>query len=489
MPADLESLRNKHEAGWSESYAVLPHLLLEQGLHHGVEVGVAFGGHSHALLNQVPGLSLIGVDAYRHRDGYDDPMNLPQVEFDALCAMTLDRLSPFGDRFRLIREDSVDAAKQIDDRSLDFVYLDADHSEAGLLRDLAAWFPKVREGGWITGHDWDHPHFPGVRRAVERFARRFGWTPREAGPWIWSFQKQARPVTFFTPAYNAEATIEQAVTSVFDGNLRKGDQYVVVDDASTDGTAEVLRRLKSRYPLLQLDRHSSNSGGGATRNTAIQLADHALLFCLDADNVLLPGSVDALRNGMERDHAEVVCFEEVRYFRDQIGEAGYTHSDHYPFARYALAEYLQTRKVPGASGNYLFSRASHRAAGGYPTRFGALDTWGFGLRQVATGSTIVTQPGGAYWHRDGHGSYWTRYAKSGRADRHAYELIRPFLHRLHPEDAARLASPRRRTRWMSNLDEQPVRLHPNPEVSPGVWRQRLARLTRTLLKPEAKTAA
>lgn len=67
--------------------------------------------------------------------------------------------------------DSINAAAQINDGSMDFVFLDGDHSYEGVIADIAAWVPKVRKGGWIGGHDYDNDHpdydFSGVKRAVD----------------------------------------------------------------------------------------------------------------------------------------------------------------------------------------------------------------------------------------------------------------------------------------------------------------------------------
>jgi len=59
--------------------------------------------------------------------------------------------------------DSAEAAAIFPDGSVDFCFIDADHSYAGVLRDITAWWPKVRPGGTIGGHDW---HMRSVRRAV-----------------------------------------------------------------------------------------------------------------------------------------------------------------------------------------------------------------------------------------------------------------------------------------------------------------------------------
>lgn len=66
------------------------------------------------------------------------------------------------------RLESLDAARIFDDGSVDLVFLDADHSEGGLLSDIDAWESKVKEGGWIGGHDYGDPRFPGVKAAVDR---------------------------------------------------------------------------------------------------------------------------------------------------------------------------------------------------------------------------------------------------------------------------------------------------------------------------------
>jgi hypothetical protein len=62
--------------------------------------------------------------------------------------------------------DSVAAANTFPDRSLDFVYLDGDHSLKGCTRDIVAWAPKVKAGGILAGHDYyDNEPFM-VRTAV-----------------------------------------------------------------------------------------------------------------------------------------------------------------------------------------------------------------------------------------------------------------------------------------------------------------------------------
>ena len=112
------------------------------------------------------------VDPYRNLVGYDEPMNLPQEQFDGLFQFTLARLAQFGDRYEHIRAVSKNAASRMG--IVDFVYIDADHSYLGVWNDLCPWFPRVRPGGLVGGHDYDHLNFPGVRRAIDGFMSYFG---------------------------------------------------------------------------------------------------------------------------------------------------------------------------------------------------------------------------------------------------------------------------------------------------------------------------
>ncbi len=65
-----------------------------------------------------------------------------------------------------VRMLSTDAAKKYANESLDFVYIDADHTYEALKEDITAWFPKVKQGGILGGHDYCQS-FPGVIKIVD----------------------------------------------------------------------------------------------------------------------------------------------------------------------------------------------------------------------------------------------------------------------------------------------------------------------------------
>jgi glycosyltransferase involved in cell wall biosynthesis len=450
----LDELQARYETSWQPGYAHFPRVLLDWNLKTGVELGVAFGGHSEAILRT--GVSkLYGVDSYRHRSNYDDPMNLSQPDFDRLYDRTCRRLSYYGDRFIPIRRDSDKAVSDVPGL-VDFVYIDADHSYEGVFSDLCRWITKVRIGGIIGGHDYGHKDFPGVRQAIDEFFRRFGWQVHVEGDGVWWVHTKSLNISYFIPAYNREDTITAAIESIVMGNLEPGDEVVIVDDGSSDNTARLINELASRWPAITVITHSRNKGGAAARNTAVEQAKQPIVFCLDSDNILAPRSVGPLLEFLVCSGADVAAFSEIRYFSGPAADI--THSWFLKSGRFGLREYLGGIRVPGASGNYLFTKESWLRAGGYPEFAGALDTWGFGLRQVATGSKMMVKQHSHYLHRCGADSYWVRQTRQGNVDLLALQVLLPFLHLIDHRDADYVMSRKGRNSWLLNLDRRPLRL-------------------------------
>jgi len=69
------------------------------------------------------------------------------------------------DCLRVIVAESVQAAAEFDDESLDWVFIDANHSYEAVVADIAAWAPKLKPGGLLSGHDYGRA---GVTDAVRR---------------------------------------------------------------------------------------------------------------------------------------------------------------------------------------------------------------------------------------------------------------------------------------------------------------------------------
>lgn len=152
----------------------------------GAEVGVYDGRLSGYLLREHRNLTLLMVDRWRgvpdgHRykeSGSEIAKHGPDGWADVM-RMVRKNIAFAGGRGCPLRGESVDIAKMLMPEFLDFVFIDADHTYEGVREDIAAWRPLVRPGGYIGGHDWDHPedHIgggPDTRRwGVERAVREF----------------------------------------------------------------------------------------------------------------------------------------------------------------------------------------------------------------------------------------------------------------------------------------------------------------------------
>jgi glycosyltransferase involved in cell wall biosynthesis len=272
-------------------------------------------------------------------------------------------------------------------------------------------------------------------------------------------------VTFFVPAYNCADTLEESIASIMDENFLNGDEVIIVDDASTDGTAKLASALAQKYSALSVLHHSRNKGGGAARNTAIEAAKNTLLFCLDSDNILERNSIGPLRQFLLGSAADAAAFHRLHYFTDSKEHV--THRWEFTEGLVTLADYLAGPVVPGASGNYMFTRDSWLRAGGYPEFVGALDTWGFGLRQVATGQKMVVMPDSYYYHRHGHESYWVRDARGGGLSLTALQILIPFLDQIVDDDVDYIMSRKGRHTWFNALAQRPLRVKGRGQGSAG----------------------
>ncbi len=124
----------------------------EWGFTRGVEVGTCEGYYAETLLSSNPNLALTCVDPWKVYPGYKDYAR--QSTLDKAKEMAEQRLSKFYGRCYFAIKFSEDAAKEVPDESLDFVYIDANHELIPVLKDIYAWVPKVKKGGIIAGHDY-----------------------------------------------------------------------------------------------------------------------------------------------------------------------------------------------------------------------------------------------------------------------------------------------------------------------------------------------
>lgn len=135
------------------------------------EVGVAEGLFSRDLLEA--GVErLYMIDNWGHIPGVTGDGSFPSEWHDKNYYDAVNRVQPYGWRAKMLRGLSTTMAASIEDNSLDMVYLDAAHYYDGVLADLKVYYPKVKPGGIIAGHDYLNPDY-GVKQAVHDFIRHY----------------------------------------------------------------------------------------------------------------------------------------------------------------------------------------------------------------------------------------------------------------------------------------------------------------------------
>ncbi len=148
-----------------------------------VEVGVQRGDFSEAILaNQVKLLTLVDPWARMPNEDPRDPASISQGGHDENHRHVINRFTPeiARGRVRVLRQPSPLAARQFGLETQTAVYIDGNHSYDAALADLIAWAPKVKQGGYLMGHDFTeapealHMGF-GVVKAVTEFCRLQGW--------------------------------------------------------------------------------------------------------------------------------------------------------------------------------------------------------------------------------------------------------------------------------------------------------------------------
>lgn len=155
--ADMDAGVQSHVSSRSQSMRV-------------AEVGVFHADLSVVLLERFPNLQVLLVDPYHLKpEGERGNQGWSSKALD----LGTERTQPFRDRATHMVQTSVEAAAWVGKGSLDLVFIDGDHSYRAARDDIRAWWPTVRAGGVIAGHDYTFT-WPGVVQAVNEFAMREG---------------------------------------------------------------------------------------------------------------------------------------------------------------------------------------------------------------------------------------------------------------------------------------------------------------------------
>lgn len=138
-----------------------------------IEVGVQAGDFASCILKKTHPRKLYLIDCWDHQDPdiYRDPdANVSNVEQERLYQYVLKKFES-EPAVAVIRQYSKNAAQRFANESIDWIFIDANHGYDAIKEDIQLWWPKVKKGGFLSGHDYNvYPGF-GIVQAVNEFLK------------------------------------------------------------------------------------------------------------------------------------------------------------------------------------------------------------------------------------------------------------------------------------------------------------------------------
>lgn len=126
---------------------------------HGIEIGVHEAEFSEKVLRETKPKKLFLIDPWavfdddEHASSWYGSGKVTQKDLDDRYARVQKRVGR-QKAVTIIRDFSHQVADQFEDESMDFVYVDGDHSYEAVKRDIALYGPKVKRGGYLIGDDF-----------------------------------------------------------------------------------------------------------------------------------------------------------------------------------------------------------------------------------------------------------------------------------------------------------------------------------------------
>lgn len=130
-------------------------LLENEGMKTGVEIGVQRGLFSEKMLSEWKGCEKYYlVDVWKQQESYFDIANVGEEEQEQIYLDARNRMTQWKAKTVFLRMYSTEAVDKLDDEEVDFIYVDARHDYCGVRQDIEMYWPKLREGGIMAGHDY-----------------------------------------------------------------------------------------------------------------------------------------------------------------------------------------------------------------------------------------------------------------------------------------------------------------------------------------------
>jgi hypothetical protein len=376
----------------------------------GVEIGIQYGQNADRLLQHGVVHTLYGIDPYRTEVGTITPLN-DKSRDNEVYGFALGKLDKYGDRYIHIKKPSNEAILDIDGQ-IDCIYIDGGNTKQNVYDDISYWYPKIREGGIMVGHNYGHSSFLHTKEVVDKY---FGLIPHLEEGYVWWRQKLdyryhlQDKVSVVTPFYNTIYYYDKYITGLLEDD--RIDEIIIVDDHSDQDQYEGLVVL-AKHPKIKLVRNEENLGEFKTRIKGAEIAKNDWVVFLDSDNSLTESYLDKL-------------FEIPHWREDVIYHADFGNIHHINYESLAgnylgthnIARFLTEKRYMISmflnTGNYFMNRKKYLEVAkpvSYIAKHAYGDIW-FNRHWFKSGGKIFVVPGMKYVHRRRKDSVWREYQK------------------------------------------------------------------------------
>lgn len=229
-------------------------------------------------------------------------------------------------------------------------------------------------------------------------------------------------ISCVVPVFNGERYLAAALDSVL-AQTRPPDEIVIVDDGSSDGSPEIVRRYGDRVRYVR----QNNRGAASARNRGVELCGGELLAFIDQDDLWLPQKLELQLASFAADPGLDICICHVQLRWESARAA----------ERAALGEHRRAGCVPGyATPAMLARRTAFARIGPLDARLTVADATDWFLRGIDLGVSIQLLPQALVAHRM-HDGNLSRRRESGK--REFVRLVKATLDRRRHLAASRCA--------------------------------------------------
>ncbi len=190
-------------------------------------------------------------------------------------------------------------------------------------------------------------------------------------------------ISVYITSFNKSFFLSEAIESVLSQTL-KPHELIIIDDASTDNSREIIESYKNRYPdIIKVLHNDKNLGISRTRNRALEICSGNLVTFLDADDYFYPKKLEFESNLLNNKNAEVVYsnFDYVNENNKVIGS--FSSDDDTPVQGNIFCQTLSKKYGVSSGNNYIyemFYKTCINEIGNYDEKIKIWEDWDLRIR-------------------------------------------------------------------------------------------------------------